>query len=149
MDTDKYEKMLEWRGIKPTAIRILVLKALADSENKTMSMPDLEMMLDTVDKSTIFRTITMFLSKHLIHCVDDGSGSLKYAVCSKECGCSIKELHTHFYCTECHSTFCMKGQPIPPVNLPEGFKAFSANYVLKGLCPLCSEKLEKQHCQQQ
>ena len=46
-----------------------------------MSVTDLEDKLDTVDKSTIFRTLTLFLSHHLIHGVDDGSGSLKYAVC--------------------------------------------------------------------
>ena len=57
-------KILEQRGIKPTAIRMLVLKAMMETE-QAVSLLDLENKLDTVDKSTIFRTITLFVSHHL------------------------------------------------------------------------------------
>ena len=66
------------RDIRPTAIRVLVLRTLLEMK-QAMSVSDLEAQLDTVDKSTIFRTLTLFLSHHLIHGVDDGSGTLKYA----------------------------------------------------------------------
>ena len=56
-------KILEQRGIKPTAIRMLVLKAMMETE-QAVSLLDLENKLDTVDKSTIFRTITLFVSHH-------------------------------------------------------------------------------------
>ena len=65
------------RDIRPTAIRVLVLRTLLEMK-QAMSVSDLEAQLDTVDKSTIFRTLTLFLSHHLIHGVDDGSGTLKY-----------------------------------------------------------------------
>lgn len=61
-------KILEQRGIKPTAIRMLVLKAMIDAE-QAVSLLDLENKLDTVDKSSIFRTITLFVSQHLAHSV--------------------------------------------------------------------------------
>ena len=48
-------KILEQRGIKPTAIRMLVLKAMMETE-QAVSLLDLENKLDTVDKSTIFGT---------------------------------------------------------------------------------------------
>ena len=67
------------RDIRPTAIRVLVLRTLLEMK-QAMSVSDLEAQLDTVDKSTIFRTLTLFLSHHLIHGVDDGSGTLKYAI---------------------------------------------------------------------
>lgn len=70
------------RDIRPTAIRVLVLRTLLEMK-QAMSVSDLEAQLDTVDKSTIFRTLTLFLSHHLIHGVDDGSGTLKYAVCDE------------------------------------------------------------------
>ena len=63
------------RDIRPTAIRVLVLRTLLEMK-QAMSVSDLEAQLDTVDKSTIFRTLTLFLSHHLIHGVDDGSGTL-------------------------------------------------------------------------
>ena len=49
------------RDIRPTAIRVLVLRTLLEMK-QAMSVSDLEAQLDTVDKSTIFRTLTLFLS---------------------------------------------------------------------------------------
>ena len=63
---------------------------------RAVSLLDLETLLDTVDKSTISRTIALFLSHHLIHSIDDGSGSLKYAVCDNSCNCVVQDLHSHF-----------------------------------------------------
>ena len=88
MNEDLYLKKLEQREIKPTAIRLLILKTMMQHK-EAFSLLDLENDLDTVDKSTIYRTITLFLTHHLIHAIDDGSGSLKYAVCSNDCNCEV------------------------------------------------------------
>ena len=112
---------------------------------QAVSLLDLENKLDTVDKSTIFRTITLFVSHHLAHSVDDGTGSLKYAVCDSECTCAVKDLHTHFYCEYCHKTFCLENIHVPVVDLPEGFAVRSINYVLKGCCAECAVELKKDH----
>ena len=134
--------LLAHRDIRPTAIRLLVLGAMQKA-NRPLSLSDLETMLDTVDKSSIFRTLTQFLSHHLVHCVDDGTGSFKYAVCSPDCTCGVEDLHTHFHCEQCNRTFCIKNFPTPVVQLPEGFTLSSINHVLKGLCPECAAKNSK------
>lgn len=139
MEEKKYLDLLKMREIQPTAIRILVLRAMMQA-NRSVSLLDLETILDTVDKSTIFRTITLFLSRHLIHSIDDGTGSLKYAVCSGSCTCEVNDLHTHFHCEKCNKTFCFTNIPTPVVSLPQGFTLNSINYVLKGLCPDCAGK---------
>lgn len=131
--------LMEKRGVKPTAIRILVLQAMLRA-NHTVSILDMENILDTVDKSTIFRTITLFLSHHLVHSIDDGTGSLKYAVCGDNCSCGVEDLHTHFHCGNCNRTFCINNIPTPVVKMPKGFTLQSINYVLKGLCPECAKK---------
>ena len=77
----------------------------------------------------------------LIHAVDDGSGTLKYNVCGDECDCSVEDEHTHFCCERCHRTFCLKRIHVPVVRLPEGFVLNSINYVIKGLCPECADKV--------
>ena len=123
MDEKVYLEKLEKREIKPTAMRLLILKAMTRF-TRAFSLLDLETELDTVDKSTIFRTINLFLDHHLIHVIDDGSGSLKYSVCSNECTCSIDDLH------------------VPTVALPGDFTLESINYVLKGLCAECSSRVE-------
>ena len=136
-DQQIYLEKLEKRDIKPTAMRLLILKAMMRLD-RAVSLLDIENELVTVDKSTIFRTITLFLGHHLIHGVDDGTGSLKYAVCSNERNCSVDEQHTHFYCEHCHRTFCLKSIHVPVVQLPEGFSVQQINYVIKGLCAECS-----------
>lgn len=134
-----YIERLEKKGVKPTAVRILVFKAMAEAE-RPVSLLDLETMLETVDKSTIFRTLNAFLAHHVIHDIEDGSGSLKYEVCTNEEACSIDDMHTHFYCEVCHRTFCFRGIHIPVVSLPEGFEMQSINYMVKGICRECSHK---------
>ncbi len=136
---ETYLEWLEHREIKPTALRLLILKTMSES-GRALSLIDIVDLLETVDKSTVSRTLSLFLSHHLVHSIDDGSGSLKYAVCSDECSCEVEELHTHFYCTRCHRTLCLRGLPVPLVHLPSGFTLESVNYVMKGICSDCSSK---------
>lgn len=138
---DYYIRKLAHREIKPTASRLLILREMMRGD-EAVSLPDLERYLPTVDKSTISRTLSLFLLHRLIHAIDDGSGALKYAVCDDGCDCLVDEEHTHFYCENCHRTFCLKHIAVPVVPLPEGFSMHSINYVLKGLCPECTEKLK-------
>jgi Fur family ferric uptake transcriptional regulator len=127
---------LSKQGVKLTSTRILILKTIL--KRKTVfSLADLETELQTIDKSTIFRTLILFLKQHLIHTIDDGSGSLKYSVCEEGCDCSIERQHVHFYCKECKRTFCFRETQVPIVDLPEGFSSDSINYVIKGLCSSC------------
>lgn len=127
---------LEKKGVRVTSIRILVLNALMNASG-TMSLGDLESVLETVDKSSIFRTLELFVKKHVVHAIDDGSGSVKYEVCEGEDECTLADMHTHFYCEACHRTFCLKDISAPIVDLPEGFLTYSVNYIIKGICPEC------------
>ncbi|NDV66873.1 Fur family transcriptional regulator [Bacteroides sp. 224] len=131
------EDKLIARDIKPTAVRLLIFKAMVNYP-QAFSLSDLEIELGTVDKSTLFRTITLFHDHLLIHSIDDGSGSMKYSVCSDHCMCSIGELHVHFNCSRCHKTFCLESISIPTVQLPDNFLLESVNFVMKGLCDQCS-----------
>ena len=72
--------ILTQAGIRPTSTRILVYEAIAEEKN-TFSLGDLEERLPSIDKSGLFRTLTLFHDHRLIHSVDDGSGSLKYCFC--------------------------------------------------------------------
>ena len=53
MKEKDYLALLAKREIQPTAIRILVLQAMLKA-GRSVSLLDLENMLDTVDKSSIF-----------------------------------------------------------------------------------------------
>ena len=133
----KYETILERIGVKPTSNRLLVLRAMFKA-SRPVSLSELETELDTVDKSSIFRVLTLFVSHHVVHAIEDGSGTMKYEVCTGEDRCSLSDMHTHFYCESCHRTFCFKSIGIPSIDLPEGFTMSSVNYMVKGICPQCA-----------
>ncbi len=133
------EERLEARKIVPTAVRLLILREMLKFR-RAFSLSDLENSLDTVDRSTLYRTLVIFHDKHLIHSIDDGTGSVKYSVCSEECKCAWNDLHVHFYCNACLKTYCLESIPIPSVSLPPGFTISSANFVLKGCCSRCNKK---------
>ncbi len=138
-DEDFYVRKMQDRGIRPTATRLLILRQMF-RDNETVSLPDLERRLPTVNKSTISRTLSLFLAHLLVHTIDDGSGTMKYAVCDDDYSNEHKDEHTHFFCTRCHRTFCLKQIHVPMVELPDGFTSENINYVIKGLCPECNQK---------
>ena len=131
------EEKLQHRKIKPTAMRILVLQELVEC-NSALSLKDLESRFERADKATLFRTLKTFEDKKLIHSIDDGTGSVKYAICEEGCECDPDEQHVHFHCIECGETYCLKNSKIPRVNIPSGFKASSINMVYKGTCINCA-----------
>lgn len=128
---------LESKDIKPTANRILVMQALM-SAGRALSLFDIESAIGTLDKSSIFRTLNLFLDKHAVHGIYDGSGSMKYEVCDSPGQCSDSDMHVHFYCRKCHRTICLKDLTVPSIRLPENFKAEYKNYTVMGLCDRCS-----------
>ena len=101
---------------------------------------DLEEELYSVDKSSIFRALTLFHDRQLIHSIDDGSGKLKYCLCRNQGKCHKGEEHCHFYCEKCKKTFCLENCNIPNVYLPEGFSIRTSKYLIKGICANCQNK---------
>lgn len=132
------EEHLEHRGVKLTAMRLLVYQEL-ERAHRPLSLRELEDRMPTAERSTIFRTLTLLLQHHLIHAIEDGSGSLRYEVCHGHEECTIDDQHIHFYCEQCHRTFCFRDTKIPQVSLPEGFHVTSINYMVKGICPECNK----------
>ncbi len=55
MSNEGYDEILNRHNIRPTALRNLVYRTIEKLQD-TFSMADLEEMLETVDKSSIFRT---------------------------------------------------------------------------------------------
>lgn len=132
------EKQLETRNIKPTAMRELVLKVLSEQAT-AISLADLEQTFEKADKVTLYRTLKTFEENKLIHSIDDGTGSVKYALCKETCQCHPEDLHVHFLCTKCKQTYCLNDIPVPSVNLPVHFMIENINMVVKGVCSNCSK----------
>lgn len=135
-DLHNIEQRIENHGIRPTPVRGLVLGVLDDSVRPLSSL-EIEQALDTVDRSSITRTLSLFVEKGLVHIIDDGTSSAKYEACPSPHHHTCNDMHVHFHCRVCGRTYCLSGTPPPPVSVPYGFLPESTNYLLTGLCPDC------------
>ncbi|SNZ01424.1 Fur family transcriptional regulator [Flagellimonas pacifica] len=132
------EQRLTENGVRPTAMRILIYKYLAEKEAAT-SLTDIEVAFGKADRTTLYRTLRTFEEKKIVHQIDDGTGIQKYALCETGCDCNLEQdLHLHFHCNNCDETVCLTEHKIPHINLPDGYIAEDANLVLKGICEKCS-----------
>ena len=133
------EQALLNAGIRVTAVRLLIWREVRHTFTDAFNLADLEAKLPTVDRSTLFRTLTLLTDAHLLHEIDDGSGTQKYCVChlddTRHC-----EGHVHLTCLRCHRTFCLNNVRIPSVPLPPGFEPEEAEYIVKGVCADCRRR---------
>ena len=139
MNSQDMISRLESKGIRPTANRILVMKTLMGDQNP-QSLSNLERKMVSMDKSSIFRTLTLFLEHDVVHAFEDGRGVLCYELCEEKGACDHHDGHIHFYCESCQRSFCMEDIHIPSFELPEGFYPHSISFVIKGECPDCRKK---------
>jgi Fur family transcriptional regulator, ferric uptake regulator len=134
------ELKLEQRGIRPTAMRLLVLEVLTNQKSAT-SLSDLERAFEKSDRVTLYRTLKTFQENKLIHSIDDGTGAPKYALCEEGCECVVeRDLHMHFHCRICNETICLTNYKIPEIPLPDDFFPEETNMVVKGVCAGCRKK---------
>ena len=136
MESQEIINRLEQKGIKATANRILVYKTMA-SKAMPLSLGNLEELMVSMDKSSIFRVLTLFLEHDVVHTFEDGRGVLNYELCEEEGKCDHHDGHIHFYCESCQRSFCLDDINIPSFDLPVGFHPHSISFVIKGECPEC------------
>jgi Fur family ferric uptake transcriptional regulator len=135
MNESAITALMQEHDIRPTANRIIVAKALAE-ESRPLTMTELDDRIGSIDKSGIFRTLTLFKEQHLVHVLEDGEG-VRYELCHSHDHSIDNDMHVHFHCEHCGQTICLEDLPIPEVTLPDGYEMQSANFVLKGICPKC------------
>lgn len=129
--------IMEKAGVKPTSNRITILRALI-AATSPLSLIELETHLKTIDRSSISRVLSILLEHDVIHSVEDGRGITKYELCHGDRHCSPDDMHVHFYCEKCNRVYCFEDITAPHVEIPDGFKIRSVNYMLKGICPDCN-----------
>lgn len=124
-------------GIKPTAVRILVLEKL-HNQASAKSVSGLEAQLASAERATLYRTLQTFEQHGLVHHIDDGTGITKYALCDSACsGGEHQDMHVHFHCHTCGSTVCLPDTRIPEFPLPDHYQADQYELVIHGTCGGC------------
>ena len=132
------EKTLNSFNVRPTAMRLLIYKFLAEKE-VAVTLSDIENAFEKADRTTLYRTIKTFEDNDIVHQIDDGTGITKYSLCEQGCNCEIEtDLHLHFHCNNCNETVCLTEHKIPQIKVPDGFVSENVNLVVKGICDKCS-----------
>lgn len=132
------EQILKSKDIAPTAMRLLTLEVLK-KQTAAISLTDLELEMDRTDRVTLYRTIKTFEEHGLVHKIEDGSGTAKFALCQEDCEAGEHhDLHVHFYCRNCKETSCLTQVQIPRIKLPINYKSEEMGLVAKGICAKCS-----------
>lgn len=130
------EEQLLAKNIKPTAMRILVLKFLKQ-QHGAVSLADIENSFDQSDRVTIYRTVKTFESKGLLHRIT-ANAITQYALCSSNCSeDKHRDTHLHFICNQCKKTICLTQVSIPTIEIPAGFQLSEMEVIAKGICQSC------------
>ena len=139
IDHEKITNYFKQKGVRITANRTLVLRSLMEATHP-MSLNELEVILYPMDKSSISRTLSLFLAHDIVHAFEDGRGVCNYELCTSKGVCLRDDEHIHFYCERCQQSFCMEMLDIPPLKLPTGYSIHAISFVIKGICPNCQRK---------
>lgn len=129
--------ILNEKNIKPTAVRELVLDVFLECTH-ALSSSDIESKLPWGDRVTLFRTLKTFEQKGVIHQINDGSSTVKYALCIDNCESTEHfDIHPHFRCDKCGKTICLEKQEIDIPNIPNDIMVSEYSLILNGLCADC------------
>jgi Fur family ferric uptake transcriptional regulator len=133
------EEILEKYNLKKTNFRLTLIKLFQNSNSSLTAEEIQEKIKSTSDKVTIYRALSAFEKKCLIHRVPDKSNLIRYALCQKECfQINHKHNHAHFICNICAKTFCLENIKLPKINITSGFKINKTLLTLEGSCENCN-----------
>lgn len=138
MNSVSPDELLKNHGLKNTKQRQLVLEELSKTKS-ALSQPELEKTLGKVmDRVTLYRILSSFEEKGIVHSVLDLNGTTNYASCSTACSEGHHhDQHLHFNCTNCSKIYCLDVK-VPNIKMPPGFKATNINTTASGICSNCS-----------
>ena len=132
------EEILAKYKLKKTNFRLELIKLFQSSKSSFTADEINDKIKSTNDKVTIYRALSAFEKKCLIHRVPDKSNLIRYALCQKECSkIHHKHNHAHFICNVCAQTFCLDNIKLPQINNTSGFKINKTKLTLEGSCPSC------------
>lgn len=139
---DKFVRLLRQHKLKVTNPRLCVLGVIA-AKNTAISQPDLEKLLGTdIDRVTLYRVLSTFEEKGILHKIFDLHGTATYALCSTECDENHHhDEHVHFICSACNSIYCLDDIKLPRINLPKGYQLNSVGVNAVGLCAECRAEI--------
>lgn len=125
-------------GLKKTPIRVKILELFLEHDYALSAVDVLALMPKGQDKVTVYRALTSFEEKGLIHRASEDGHGVKYAACNHQCPDELHaDAHAHFVCDVCHHTYCLDHVQVPELKTGEDFEVDRIHYTLSGTCKNC------------
>lgn len=139
-EQSRFRNLLRANNLKVTQPRLRVLEILSN-KNSAISQPELEKLIgQETDRVTLYRILSSFEEKGILHKVFDLNGTATYASCSSQCSQhQHQDQHVHFICSACNSVICLNEIALPKINIPKNFALQSIAVNAIGLCKNCQK----------
>jgi len=138
--TTAYEDILRAAGHRVTRQRILILDAVCDGGKHT-TLGEVYARLHTfdssIDRSTVYRTLKLFVELGLVVSAQTGDGETYYEI-------APAKPHHHLVCRRCGRETEVSGdileRTVEDVRARHGFQIDAAHLVFSGICAACLDE---------
>lgn len=133
-----YEEIIRSAGHRVTPQRVLILDAVCDGSGHTTLgevYARVRQLDHSIDRSTLYRTLKLFVDLGLVVSADTGDGEVYYEIAKPH-------RHHHLVCRQCSAEqeieHTLLQNLFDQVFQQYGFKADTDHLVLFGLCSKCA-----------
>lgn len=136
---DEVITILKRHRINITKPRQLVLQAFLQTTDSVDYTYFLNTDIFGMDRTTVFRTLNLFVKKNIIYKVPVTDGTNRYLLqppCHYNSPASL--MHFSFVCAQCGKATIIPKEPEVKISLPRGFKKTNIEIVINGLCKACN-----------
>ena len=136
---DNVEKVLSNFGLRTTRQRKLILELLL-RKGVPLSHAEILSLIDVhLDRVTLYRTLDTLKKRGIVHQVQGVDGVWRFCAHEQDTdGCPGD--HPHFLCLYCGRMYCLLGQKMQRVEVPDDVKVEGKQFVVYGACPECAAK---------
>ena len=131
--------ILKAKGIQGTTNRKSVLSAFLHYQ-KPINLKTIREYVESIDRVTLFRILSLFESKKIVHKIALDTGHIFYAICDEKCNSNSEcaHAHIHFLCNVCEDVLCLDVADFPTLNHP-GFSINNLSVNASGTCISCNK----------
>ena len=119
-------------GLGITKTRLVMLEIFLRSNEALTQNDFLNYPLFRFDRTTVFRTLNLFVKKKIILRIPAANGVNRYLLQK-----NTTVVHSNFICSSCKKIIPLKNITRPEVKLPKGFKRQNMEIMIGGLCDSC------------
>lgn len=135
----RHKKILETHTLKATPLRLSLLELL-EKADAAVPYGTIRSRLKTADRVSLYRNLSIFEGKGIIHIASHSKGENYYALCTSNCSAAHNHNHIHFTCVLCGQVCCI--ELAQKIDLPlQGNEASEVDIQVKGRCAKCVQAL--------